>query len=174
MKPTRKRDLALLALFAIFAGATVERAYLSATGKIVPLSVWTPGAVLMMTVALLAWALHVRRRFMHLARARHEKQAPGTPFVMKEQPLHPLVAARTVALAFAASRAGALLSGLYAGIAFLLLRHWGTPDVEWRFALAIVTSVLSAVLIVIALWLERMCKLPDPPTGYGMLANGAD
>ena len=174
MKPTRKRDLALLALFATFVGATIERAYLSATGMIVPLSIWTPGAIFFMTAALTAWALHVRRRFMHLARARHEKQTPGTPFVMKEQPLHPLVAARTVALAFAASRAGALLSGLYAGMALLLLRHWGTPDVEWRFALATTTSVLSVVLICVALWLERMCKLPDPPAGYGMLANGAD
>ena len=174
MKPTRKRDLLLLALFASFVGATIERAYLSLTGMIVPLSAWTPGAVFMMTVALAIWAVTVRRRLMHLVRARHEKQAPGTPFVMKEQPLHPIVAARTVALAFAASRAGALLAGLYAGMAILLLRHWGTPDVEWRFVLAVITSVLSIVLIVVALWLERMCKLPDPPAGYGMLANGAD
>ena len=174
MKPTRKRDLFALALFAIFIGATIERAYLSLTGMIVPLSAWTPGAVLTMTIALAVWALNVRRRFMHLARARHEKQKPGTPFVMKEQPLHPLVAARTVALAFAASRAGALLTGLYAGMALLLLRHWGSSDVEWRFVLAAITSVLSIALTIVALWLERMCKLPDPPAGYGMLANGAD
>ena len=87
----------------------------------------------------------------------------GTPFVMQDPPLDSMTAARTVALAFAASRAGAMLSGLYAGMGLLLLRHWGTGDVQWRVGLCGATTVLSVLLVVIALWIERMCKLPDPP-----------
>lgn len=163
MTPTRKRNLLLLGMMALFIGATVERVYLATTGLVVPMSVWTPAAVASMLIALTMWALTVRRRLMHVARARHERKSPGTPFVMKEPPLDSITAARTVALAFAASRAGAMLCGLYLGMALLLLQHWGSPDVEWRAALAAVTAVLSFVLVVVALWLERMCKLPDPP-----------
>lgn len=163
MRPTRKRNLVTLAFLAFLVGATVERIYLSTTGMVVPMSIWTPAAVLFLVIALLTWALAVRRRLLHLARARNDKQSPGTPFVMQEQPLDPITAARTVALAFAASRAGATLLGLYAGVALLLVRHWGSPDIEWRFGLSALTSVLSLALIVVALWLEHMCKLPDPP-----------
>lgn len=163
MTPTRKRNLLLLALVSVLAGATVERVYLASTGKIVPLSAWTPSAVAVMAIMLLSWALIVRRRLMHLARARHEKRAPRTPFVMQDRPLDPITAARTVALAFAASRAGSMLCGLYAGMALQLFSHWGSGDVQWRFLLAVVTAMLSLVLTAIALWLERMCKLPDPP-----------
>lgn len=163
MKPTRKRNLLLLAFMSLLVGATVERVYLASTGRIVPISPWTPAAVAFIDAALFLWALTVRRRFMHLARARHNKRSPGQPFVMQDQPLDPLAAARTVALAFAASRAGAMLTGLYAGMALLLTRHWGSGDVEWRFSLAAGTAFESVLLMVIALWLERMCKLPDPP-----------
>lgn len=163
MKPTRKRNLLLLAVMSLLVGATVERVYLASTGRVVPISLWTPAAVVLIDAALLLWAITVRRRFIHLARARHEKQSPGTPFVMRDKPLDPLAAARTVALAFAASRAGAMLFGLYAGMALLLLQHWGSGDVQWRIALCAITTLLSAVLVAVALWLERMCKLPDPP-----------
>lgn len=163
MKPTRKRNLLFLGTIALLVGATVERAYLASTGMVVPMSVWTPAAVAFMVLALVMWALTVRRRMLHLARARHDRKSPGTPFVMQEPPLDSMAAARTVALAFAASRAGALLCGLYLGMALLLLRHWGSSDIEWRTSLAVVTSLLSLVLVVVALWLERMCKLPDPP-----------
>ena len=163
MKPTRKRNLVALAVIAALFGATIERTYLAATGMVIPVSPWTPGAVLFMVIALTVWALTLRRRLLHLARARHARRAPGTPFMMQERPLDPIAAARTVALAFAASRAGAVLFGLYAGIALLLLRHWGSNDIEWRFWLALITVGLSFALVCVALWIERMCTLPDPP-----------
>jgi hypothetical protein len=163
MKPTRKRNLLLLATMSLLVGATVARVYLVSTGRIVPISLWTPSAVAIIDATLFMWAMTVRRRLMHLARARHDKRSPGTPFVMQDPPLDSMTAARTVALAFAASRAGAMLSGLYAGMGLLLLRHWGTGDVQWRVGLCGATTVLSVLLVVIALWIERMCKLPDPP-----------
>lgn len=165
MKPTRKRNLVLLSAVALLFGITIERLYLSVTGLVIPVSPWTPAAVLCMVITLIIWALTVRRRLLHLARARHEQRSPGTPFVMQEPPLEPMVAARTVALAFAASRAGALLVGLYAGIALLLLRHWGSGDIQARFWFSVVTVVLSLGMVIVALWLERMCSLPDPPAG---------
>lgn len=163
MTPTRKRNLLLLACMCLLVGATVERVYLATTGRIVPISLWTPSAVAMIDASLFLWALNVRRRLMHLARARHDKRSPGKPFVMQEPPLDPMTAARTVALAFAASRAGSMLSGLYAGMALLLFQHWASENVQWRIGLSTVTTLLSVGLVVIALWLERMCKLPDPP-----------
>ena len=110
MKPTRKRNLLLLATMSLLVGATVARVYLVSTGRIVPISLWTPSAVAIIDATLFMWAMTVRRRLMHLARARHDKRSPGTPFVMQDPPLDSMTAARTVALAFAASRAGAMLA----------------------------------------------------------------
>ena len=70
------------------------------------------------------------------------------------------MAARTAALAMAASRAGSLVAGFYAGVALASLPHRDTPaglTTTWTSA----ASTLGAVvLVVVALWLEYMCRLP--------------
>lgn len=124
---------------------------------------WTaPVTFLLLGVALLLWTRGVRAR---LARK------PGT------KPLPPLVAARTAALAMAASRVGAFFLGWYLGVLAEFLPSLSVPAVR-QDALAATGSVLGALLVVVAaLWLEHSCRLPDPPDGEDRVTgpvNGRD
>ena len=155
----------LMSFIGVVLGASAERAYLAATGMVLPLGVGTPAAVAVMLLALLGWTLALRRRLPHIARAKHEARHPGTSFVFRERPVDPVVAARSVALAFATSRAGSLLIGLYLGVALMYVDHLHSGDVVLRASFAVVAAALALGLVIVALWLERSCRLPDPPAG---------
>lgn len=167
MTPTRKRLLLAIAGVAALCGITAARAYLSISTMFLTVRVSTPVAMAVMCGALFWWTLLVRRRLLHIARAKHEAANTGTQFRMLEKPLEPLVAARTVALAFAASRVGAYLCGFYLGISITYLGHLAVIDVRWSLGLALATALFSFLLVVVALWLERSCKLPGPPAPSG-------
>lgn len=167
MTPTRKRLLFAIAGIGVLCGVTAARAYLSLTTMFLTVRVSTPVAIAVMCSALFWWTLLVRRRLLHIARAKHEAAKTGTQFRMQEKPLEPLVAARTVALAFASSRVGAYLCGFYLGVALTYLGHLSVIDVRWSLGLAVATAFFSFLLVVVALWLERSCKLPGPPAPSG-------
>ncbi len=160
MKPTTTRLLATLAAVGLACAVTLGRLMIATSGTLMPVSAGAPVALAVMAAALLWWTLIVRRRLVHVARARHEKAGSGTTFVMRERPLPPIVAARTVALAFAGSRAGAYVVGWYAGIAITFLGHLDADDVRWRLVYAVLSSLLALGVVVIAVWLERSCTLP--------------
>jgi hypothetical protein len=74
--------------------------------------------------------------------------------------MEPLVAARSAALSMAASRTGAVVAGFYAGVAIALAPMWDVPYVRERILVSL-AAVGGAVLVVLAaLWLERVCRLP--------------
>jgi hypothetical protein len=73
----------------------------------------------------------------------------------------PLVAARTAALALAASRTGALIGGFYLGVALGLLGVSDTPTGSSSLSAALTSVLACAVLVGAALWLERLCRLPE-------------
>jgi hypothetical protein len=103
-----------------------------------------------LAIALWLWTTGVRNR---LARA------PGT------KPLPPIVAARSAALALAASRVGAVVCGFYAGLLLVLVNRLDVPAIR-ESALWSTLSALSALaLTVIAWWLERILRLPEEPPG---------
>lgn len=168
MTPTRKRLLALIAALGLLCGVTVSRAYLAASTMLLDVRSSTPIILAVMCLALLWWTILIRRRLTHIARAAHEARNDGTPFVMREKPLDPMVAARTVALAFAASRAGSYVCGFYAGVAITFISRLDVDDVRWRLGYAALSALLAFLLVVIALWLERSCKLPKPPVPRGI------
>ena len=163
MTPTRKRLLLGIALIGVLCGVTSARAYLALTTMLLAVRITTPAAIAIMCSALLWWTLLVRRRLLHIARAKHEAAKTGMPFRMEERPLEPIVAARTVALAFAASRVGAYVGGFYLGVGLMYVSHLDVVDVRWSMAYAIATTLFAFLLVVVALWLERSCKLPKPP-----------
>lgn len=169
MNPTRMRLLFAIVVAGLLCGVTAARVYLAVTTMLLTVRITTPVAMGIMCSALLWWTLLVRRRLLHVARAKHEAANSGTPFRMEERPLEPLLAARTVALAFAASRVGSYVCGFYVGVAITLFGHFEVMDVRWSFAMAVATAVICLVLVAVALWLERSCKLPKPP-----VTNAAD
>ena len=70
-------------------------------------------------------------------------------------------AARTAALAMAASRTGAVVAGIYAGIAAATVNSLSTPAGLSAFSSAVLASTGSVVLAAAALWLEGLCRLPE-------------
>jgi hypothetical protein len=150
MAPTSVRLLLALAVLAATAGWALAQVWDAVTGRYVPVP-WTAAIGLcLLAVGLLLWTLRVRHRL---------GRKPGT------LPLDPIVAARTAALAMAGSRTGAVLGGLYLGmgVAFLPLV---SQDPGRERVLSATAAVLTAVaVVVVSLWLERCCRLPDPPEG---------
>ena len=149
MGTTRVRVLLVLALIAAVLGYAVVTVIADQSGRVIQVP-WLAAATLwVLAIALAIWAL--------LSRPRLQRK-PGAKSGSTRMP--PLMAARTAALAMAASRAGSLVAGFYAGVALASLPHRDTPaglTTTWTSA----ASTLGAVVLVVAaLWLEYMCRLP--------------
>ena len=148
MTPTTVKLLVALAVVSAAAGWGLSSVWEAVTGRYLPVP-WTAAAALgLLAVAMLIWALSVRPRLRHDPHSR---------------PLDPLVAARTAALAMAASRTGAIAGGVYLGIAASFVGRWAQDAGRERVISAGCAVVASVAVIVVALWLKRMCRLPDPP-----------
>ncbi|MGC5345829.1 DUF3180 domain-containing protein [Streptomyces sp. DT24] len=127
-------------------GARVWSAY--GTLPSVPLA--APVVLAVIAVVLLATALSIRSRL----RAQRERR-PGAKGV------EPLMAARAVVFGQASALVVSLISGMYGGTGVHLL---GSLDIPARRDQAIHAgfAVLAGIgVIAAALFLERICKLPD-------------
>jgi hypothetical protein len=147
--------LTIVALLATVAG-WVFASWLGSAGRL-PLVPWM--AVLMIWVVVgfvTTWALVARRR-LH--------PAPG------REPMAPVVAARTAALALAGSRTGAVVMGFYAGLALSLLEETAVAAGRERLLGAAVAALGGLALVAASLWLERICRLPDDPDGATRLGG---
>ena len=119
----------------------------------------TPATVAVLDVALAATVLAIRPRLL---------RRPGA------KPLNPLLAARFAALALACSRVGAALVGGYTGFAVALVGVLDTSYGRERAIYAGLTVVASLVLVVLALVLERACRVHEPgPDENGGLGSAA-
>ena len=156
MKPTRIALLVAIAVIAAAVGWGMVRIVDSWAGRVLPLPWLAAGALWLVAGAVLYWSLSSRPRLM---------KEPGA------KPMPPLLAARTAALAMAASRVGALLTGLYAGIAVGVVPLMSVPSGVNTFWAALVAATGAFVLTAAALWLEYMCRIPldrdDPRGGPG-------
>lgn len=157
MTPTRIRLLLAIAALAAAIGWGAAMLVDGQSGRVVPVP-WLAAATLwLLAVGLAAWALTSRPRLL---------RKPGA------RPMPPVVAARTAALAMAASRTGALLAGFYAGIAIGAIGQRTTPAGQATLVRGIAAALGALALAAIALWLERMCRLPldgdeEPPASVG-------
>jgi len=146
MTPTRIRALLAIAVIAAAVGWGAVQMVEGQSGRVVPVPWLAAGTMWLLAAAVGIWAVLSRPRLL---------RKPGA------RPMPPLVAARTAALAMAASRTGALVAGLYAGIAVGAFPARETPSGSASMWAAIVTAAGSLVLAAAALWLERMCRLPS-------------
>jgi hypothetical protein len=80
-------------------------------------------------------------------------------------PVPPIAAARTAAFAMAASRTGAVVAGLYTGIAVATVTAFATPAGSAAFSSAALAATGSIVLAGAALWLESLCRIPGDEDG---------
>lgn len=148
MERTRWRDLAAIAgITGVFAFAILR--VIAARGTLPTIPWLAPITVVIIGVILIVTAVVLRPRL---------QRKPGT------KPVAPLVAGRLVALALAASRAGAVIVGLYAG--WMLAGLSATNALETSFGrqravLALLTVVGGAVVTVGGLLLERALVVSD-------------
>lgn len=80
------------------------------------------------------------------------------------EPVEPLTVARFAVLAKASSLAGAIFTGFYAGyLPWLLAESARVAGAAADLPPTVGGLVASTVLMVVALWLERACRVPEPP-----------
>jgi hypothetical protein len=152
MKPTRAWGLVAAGVVAAAVGWAVVQLVDAWLGRLVPVP-WLAAAALWLVAAGVGfWAYTSRPRL---------QRKPGA------KPMPPLVAARTAAMAMAASRIGALVAGFYAGIALGIIPSIGTPTGSSTFWAASLASLGAIVLVIAGLWLEHVCRLPiGPPDDF--------
>ncbi len=148
MQPTRIRLLVGIAVVAAALGWGVVQVIDAWSGRIVPVPWLAAAALWLLAGAVGYWGLSSRPRLQH---------RPGS------KPMPAIVAARTAALAMAASRIGALVMGFYGGIAVGMATKLGTASGAQTFWAATIASVGALALATAALWLEHLCRLPVGP-----------
>ncbi|GAB89363.1 DUF3180 domain-containing protein [Gordonia rhizosphera] len=147
--PTRIRDLAVIAVVVgVIAWILVRYNYNSLPPM--PLLAGLVLYILAVLEVVIAFVVRARVADRQVGRARGQ--------------LHPLTAARVLALAKASAILGAIAVGVWAGLlVFLLTRHDLAAANHDRPG-AIVGLIGGVVLVAAALWLEYCCRAPDEPT----------
>lgn len=158
MKPTTWRSLVAIAAVALAVGWVVVGVVERMSGRILGVPWLAAAALWILAAALVAWALLSRGRIGH-APTRGAAAVDATS--PRDSRMPPLVAARTAALALAASRTGALIGGFYVGVALALVGVRDTPTGSAALAAAAACVGACVVLVGAALWLERLCRLRD-------------
>jgi hypothetical protein len=146
--PIRPRDLVVTALVvAVVVHLLVRLTYGSLPAF--PLSAGLPLAVLGVAEAIAGSALRSRIRDRSGAR-----------------PVQPLVAARAVLVARASALAGAVMTGVWAGLlAYVAPRSGDVAAAAGDTTAAALGVVGALVLIGGGLWLQHCCRTPDDPDG---------
>lgn len=158
MKPTRWVPLVAIAAIALAVGWVLVDVVERVAGRILEVPWLAAIALWVLALGVLGWAVLSRGRLGHKPPAG---PAAATASASEHGRMPPLVAARTAALALAASRTGALIGGFYLGIALGLLGVRDTPTGSASMAAAITSVLACAVLVGAALWLERLCRLRE-------------
>ena len=116
----------------------------SLMSRFVPVPWLAAVAMWVLALALLVWTLLARPRLQ-----LHDGH----------RPMDPIVAARTAALAMAASRTGAIVAGVYFGVALGTFEHRDVPAGAATLWASVGTGLGAVALMVVAMWLEHICRI---------------
>ncbi|HEV2781416.1 MAG TPA: DUF3180 domain-containing protein [Actinophytocola sp.] len=148
MRFTRARDLVVAG---IIAAVVVYLGVRLVYGSLPPLPALAGITLLALAIVEAAFGTSLRGRIRRMAEGRPDDG----------RPLHPLTAARALALAKASSLLGAIMLGAWLGVlAYLLPRRDEIAAAAGDLPAAVVGLICSAVLIAAALWLEYCCRTP--------------
>ncbi|MGA5867831.1 DUF3180 domain-containing protein [Streptomyces cinereoruber] len=121
-----------------------------AVGSLPSVPVAAPIVLAVIAVVLTATALSIRARL----RAQRERR-PGAKGV------EPLMAARAVVFGQASALVAALVAGMYGGTGVFLLGSLDVPARRDQALYAALAVLAGLAVIAAALFLERVCKLPE-------------
>ena len=148
MKQTKISTLVVLAILAASVGWSFAQLWPTFFGQGMPVSTGSAIAMILVFVTLLIWTLMTRARLK-----------PGATL----NRLHPIVAARTAALAMSASRVGSLAFGFYVGVLLANVAAEYSSAGTDRIQISAVTAIASLLTAIVAVWLERICQIKEPP-----------
>lgn len=169
VKRTSVARLLLLAAVGLVVAWPLDLISLQLLGGFLPIGPTGSGVIAVWAQALAIWGWLIRERLPRPAR-----DDEGNPIVLRApNPLPPLQAARTLAIALAASRAGSLLAGCYAGLAVAAASNLGLQIARDHLVLSAATTALSLLLAAVGLWVERLCALPPTPPSNASSATTA-
>ena len=148
------KQLRLGLLAGLFAGAGVlswggARLW-DSLGTLPSVPLAAPVVLAVIAVVLLATALSIRARL----RAQRERR-PGAKGV------EPIMAARSVLFGQASALVAALVAGMYGGTGVFLLGSLDVPPRRDQAVYAGFAVLAGIAVIAAAMFLERVCKLPD-------------
>lgn len=160
MTPTRPMVLVVVGLISLVMGLAIADLYDTATGRPIPVPLSSAVTIAAVASVLVVWTEVFRRRM----------RSP-------DQRIDPFVAVRSAALAMAASRAGAIICGLFVGVGSWYLFDLSSTAARQRALICALGAFASLATTLAGLWLERICRLPDdddddPPSGPGRDVGG--
>jgi uncharacterized membrane protein required for colicin V production len=148
MQQTKISMLAVLAILAAAVGWSFAQLWPTFFGQGMPVAFGSAIGMILVFFTLLIWTLMTRARLK-----------PGATI----NPLHPIVAARTAALAMSASRVGSLAFGFYVGVLLSnMVADYSSAGTD-RIRISAVTALASLLTAAVAIWLERICQIKEPP-----------
>jgi hypothetical protein len=167
LRPTEPATLVVAGL----AAAGVAWLLISNLYQDLPAMTWSPVVVIGGIAALEAVAarnlwLRIHRRGDRSGEQSRVPAGRGRGAGGVREPVDPLTAARFAVLAKASSLAGAIFTGWYAGLLpWLIFEAGRLPGATADLPPSTGGLVVSVALIAAALWLERACRVPEPPEG---------
>jgi hypothetical protein len=150
LKPTRILDLVGNVVVAAVIVWTLTR---MAYGSFPPISVYAGASLYPVAAIEVALAFVIRSRIndQEIGNGSHQ--------------LHPITAARAMALAKASAQVGSLAAGVWLGFLFWVFPQRGTLRAAAADSPGAIVGLLAGLLLVAAaLWLEYCCRAPDDPT----------
>ncbi|MCX5043228.1 DUF3180 domain-containing protein [Aldersonia sp. NBC_00410] len=150
LKPTRIRDLLTVFVVATLAAWVLLRVYY---GDLPPIPVFA-GASLYLVAAV-----EVVAAFMIRARIDDHRIGDGP------RQLHPITAARAVALAKASALVGAAVAGIWLGFLLYVFPKRSVLSAAVDDSPGVIVGLFAGIALAgAALWLEHCCRAPDDPS----------
>ena len=161
MKPTRWVPLTILLAVGVGIGWIAVDLVERFAGRVLVVPSLAAIGLWILALGVLIWARVSRGALIGNGRRPDSSSVAPIGRDPRHRSMPPLVAARTAALALAASRTGALIGGFYLGIALALTSVLGTSNGSASFAASIAGLLACAVLVGAAVWLESMCRIDE-------------
>jgi hypothetical protein len=160
MSRTKFSTLVRIAVVAGLFGWFLDSILYKSTGSYISVGAGTAIGFALIDMSMLIWAVMIRERLPKVVRDRN-----ATPSLIRaSRPLEPLIAARTAAIAKAASHTGAIGFGFYVGLVVYALPRIASQSAINHVVLCVPAIVGATAMGAIALWIERRCSPPSPPT----------
>jgi hypothetical protein len=176
VKPTKPLTLVATTLIAVVFSYVVIR-FWDEYGSIPPVPVSGPITLAVLATAVFAIALGLRARFNAYRKARIQavQGLPRGPADTNVKPIDPLQAARALVLAKASGLVGAIFGGCYGGYGLFLLGRLAVDTYRSRAILCALAFAAGVALIVAALFLERVLRVPpeQPARTADKVSSGA-